>query len=266
MTSYPRLHPDVTLTEGVDVGELWERFQFFEALHHHLDIMNPLSADQLDRVVEAISPSDGLRVMDIGCGHGELLIRLANRAQIQGLGIDLSPWQANRAAHRAVEYGVDELLWFWLGDGVETPVDNPWDVVVLLGVSWIWGGFDGTLDALLDRTVPGGLIVFGDTYLKDPLMRPAAEAAYGPTLTHAEELGRLRAAGVDVLQEIQTGPGDWLRYDADRAAGARQWIDAHPADQRFADRHEAWSVEHADDHTWLGWTVWIGRTPAGDSG
>ena len=64
--------------------------QYTTVGHRGMVICNPIGSDQLDEVIELIAPSPGRsgRAIDIGCGKGEFLIRLAERSGCAGLGID----------------------------------------------------------------------------------------------------------------------------------------------------------------------------------
>ncbi|MGI9598388.1 MAG: SAM-dependent methyltransferase [Acidimicrobiales bacterium] len=94
------LPPDIDVVEGTEVSELWEQFRFYEAGHHRMEIMNPLSSAGLDRVLDELAVEPGRRVLDIACGHGDLLLRLLQRCEVDATGVDLSPWTIRRAHRR----------------------------------------------------------------------------------------------------------------------------------------------------------------------
>ncbi len=241
-----------------DLDRLWSEFEFFEAGHHGIDIMNPLSSEQLDRVVDAVASETPVSVLDVGCGHAEFIVRLATRVGVTGDVLDLSPWQIDRAARRLAKAGLDGVT-PWLADGADFAPKQPADLTVLLGASWIWGGFGGTLDALVDRTRPGGTIVLGDLFLRDATRREVAEDTYGPLLTLDDQADALRNAALEIVAEVRTGAEDWRRYDGETAAGVRNWLEAHGRGAEHVERHRAWSDAHRDDHDVVGWTVWIAR-------
>ena len=254
--------------EGTDTGALWDEFEFFEALHHHLDIMNPLRGEHLDWIVDAVLAAGGpsVRTLDIGCGHGEFLIRVAAAAReidvrFAGVGVDISPWQVDRACRRTEIGGVGDSIEFWLGDGAAVPGGRRWDISAALGVSWIWRGFEGTIAALDRHTRSGGVLVLGDVQLRDVRFRSQAEADYGMVLTDAEQRAVLENGHFEILAEVPTAVADFLRYDGDTAEGLRRWVADHPDGARFIDRHQEWTDAHRSDAAWLGWKVWVVRTP-----
>ena len=53
---------------------------------------NPLSEPKLDEMIRLLDLPRGARVLDIACGKGELLVRLAERHATRRVGVDLSPY------------------------------------------------------------------------------------------------------------------------------------------------------------------------------
>jgi methionine biosynthesis protein MetW len=77
-------------------------------------------------VIAALVPR-GARVLDLGCGNGELLARLVRERECSGYGIEID--DANVRA--AVERGID-VLQLNLEDGLAMFADNSFDVVLQL--------------------------------------------------------------------------------------------------------------------------------------
>jgi len=81
-----------------------------------------------DFFVERVRPDE--RVLDVGCGKGELALDLAERAGARVVGVDVSPrylaFARERSAHPNVEYVEADVLTWRPGE--------PFDVVVLSNV------------------------------------------------------------------------------------------------------------------------------------
>jgi SAM-dependent methyltransferase len=81
--------------------------------HGDLAFHDPLDPAVVDEVLDlaALGPAD--RALDLGCGPGELLVRLAERTGCGGLGVDLAAGQIEearrRAATRAPQAGLEFL-------------------------------------------------------------------------------------------------------------------------------------------------------------
>ena len=99
----------------------------------------------------------GGRVLDIGCGTGFLLERLAERG-FSGVGVDLSPESVEIAQARLVELGVAERLRVETGSAYEPP-DGPFDLVTITDVLEHLEDPRACLAAARDRLAPGGIVV-----------------------------------------------------------------------------------------------------------
>lgn len=259
----PRLPSGIEVLPGVDEASLWERFQPFEALHHHMDIMNPMSSGELDAVIDALAPRDGMTALDIACGHGELLLRLATRWDVAGTGIDLSPWQIARCARRSADTPMRGSVRWILGDGSAAP-GTGYDLATCLGASWVFHGFHGTAKALARRVRPGGRVAVGDLRLAD-----GAEPAHlpGKVLTGGEQEATLRRLGLEPITEVLPSVDSWRGYCEGTVVGAERFAAGHEGDPVFDRRDLAreWLAEFERDRLLLTWSVWVAerRPPSG---
>ena len=77
-----------------------DMWKFYDITHREHVICNPTSGEKLGRLVEQLRLPAGARVVDIACGKGEFLIRLAEAYGVDCLGIDLSPFFIAEARKR----------------------------------------------------------------------------------------------------------------------------------------------------------------------
>jgi len=251
----------VTVQDDVDVDDLAERFEIFEALHHTMRICNPMSSEDLDRVVDLLYVRDGHRVLDIACGYGELLIRLAERADVVGTGIDLSPWMIRTAFTEASERVPDVDLRWELSEAKEAHADGEFDRVLCLGASWIWLGLNGTLRAMVQRTKPGGMVAIGDMHTR-PGVDPAAVAATHGRVDSLDDQEALFARhGLEIIERVATEDSSWDDYLARTKLAASGWLDDHPGPraQQYVDEQRQWQSNHEQDKPVLTWSVWVAR-------
>ncbi|HPZ12426.1 MAG TPA: class I SAM-dependent methyltransferase [Bacillota bacterium] len=141
-----------------------DMWKFFDITHRHHRIFNPLTVEKLDELCALAGLSAGGKVLDIACGKAELLVRLAGRYDIKGVGVDLSPYCIREAEEKRQRLAPGADLEFFCLDGAEYRPDKPksFDLIICLGASWIWKGSRGTLRALKQRTRSGGLIMAGE--------------------------------------------------------------------------------------------------------
>ncbi len=256
----PALPPSVRVLPGTDLERAWDVFERYEALHHGMSLCNPMSEGDLDALVAVLGPQPGMRVIDLACGHGELLLRLAAAAPIAGVGVDLSPWVLVRAAGAAAERGLEDRVDWWLVDAEEVEGDGSYDVASALGASWIWDGYAGTARALAGFVRPGGTVVVADLYRR-PGITPAEVEHYGEVPTHEELYGAFDAAGLALVDEIPTSAESWRDYERRIAESADAWVTMHPgpAAEEYRDDAAAWAAEHPRDPELVGWSLRIGR-------
>jgi SAM-dependent methyltransferase len=245
---HPILPSGITVLPGTDVDDAWARFQHLEALHHRHRICNPMTAEDLETLVDILDPRPGEKALDLACGHGALLACLARRAPIEATGVDLSPWALAHAVRHT------ERVDWWLGDARSVPATANWDVVTCLGAAWIWGGFEATLAALAERTVPGGRVAIGDLRLRTPQDRPElAEAPEAASLTEEEQLDAITRLGLEPLAHVLPDDEAWSAYHDLVIESALEQGLGHLAPQLRDDQQRL--------RMHLAWTVWVAVTP-----
>lgn len=120
--------------------------------------------DELTRFV-ALLVSEGSRVLEIGCGAGDLLAATRPRT---GVGVDLSPGMIELGRQRHAE------LAFAVGDAEELPIDGPFDYVILADLIGYLEDVQKAFDSLHRVTSPESRIVI--TYVNhlwEPVLRAA---------------------------------------------------------------------------------------------
>jgi SAM-dependent methyltransferase len=245
--------------------DLW---LFYEATHRDHLYLNPISADGIAELEPALDLQPGMHVLDIACGHAELLISFVERYGVTGVGVDLSPYASARARDNIaarLPHGGLELI---EGRGEDFVADTPFDVVSCVGASWIWKGYAGTLRALLGFTKPGGLILAGEPYWKRP---PAPEYLAAEELgaddfpTLADYLVFAKSLGLECLGMRGATEREWDRYEMDQCASlgrfAREQPD-HPDLAAIRAKHDTGKDNYLRwGRDTLGFALWVFRTP-----
>jgi SAM-dependent methyltransferase len=208
-------------------------WKLMDVIHKRQPIMNPMRSVKLDRFIEFLDLPHGSRVLDVGCGKGEFLLRLNKHYSISGIGIDKSPYcvsdcNANKEA-RAPEADIEFLIM----DAADFKTGEQFDLTCCMGASWIYGGIKGTLEALDGLTKPGGLIVAGEPYwLKEPSPEylKAEEMERKTFHTHMENVLMGDEFGLTCSYTLVSDHEDWDHYEAPHWRSASEYVDANPDD------------------------------------
>jgi len=233
--------------------EFHERMAVAHALH---TFWNPVSEDVVDELLWALDLQAGQRVLDIACGAGELLLRMAARHGVCGVGVDVSPWALERARDaKAATLPEADLAFVEIdGKAYRPPAEHVHDIVTLVGASWIFDGYEGTLSALHDLVRPDGLVLFGEPYWRGAV--PPAEYLQAEELTPESftDLAGLHAAaeaaGFRLLFQIVSTGQDWDRYEMLQSLSVDRWAAAQP---EHPDREAVLARQVEAQRTYLRW-------------
>ncbi|GAA5115089.1 cyclopropane-fatty-acyl-phospholipid synthase family protein [Haloechinothrix salitolerans] len=84
-------------------------------------MLDDAQRDKLDLICEKLGLQEGMRLLDVGCGWGSLLLRAAEKYEVRAVGITLSAEQAEFVHARAKQRGLDHLVEVRLRDYRELP-------------------------------------------------------------------------------------------------------------------------------------------------
>jgi hypothetical protein len=191
------------------------------------------------------------------------------------VGVDISPWEVPVARKRVEERRLSGAIEIVEGDGAAFPVTpGSFDLAMCIGASWVWGGYQPTLKALVSATGPGGLVAVGEPFCAQVPSAEylAAEPELAPTLvSHAENVRCAREAGLDLLYAVVSNQDDWDRYEHLQTRAAELYAVEHPEDPDVPALLERRRREDDLYLTWgrdtLNWAIYVFRVatarPAG---
>lgn len=228
-------------------------YAIVEATH---TIQNPTSVPKMDRLIDALALNNHTTVLDIGCGKGWLITRMAERCGISGTGIEINPWFCEEARIRTQHANVADRITIIESDARHVSLaDQHYDVAVCIGATFALGD-TATCLATLRRVVnPGGIIAIGDIYRHDTVQQ-SAQWQDLPTLTQLVE--SVRGHG-DVLELITANVDEWDSYYALQWRAAAHWKQHHRDDPEYdsfcqrADQSRLFYLN--DERPFIGWSV-----------
>ena len=218
----------------------------FTPLHRDLTFLAPLSGARADRVVAFLTGNDPSTVLDVGCGWGELLLRVLEAAPAaRGLGVDLDEEALAGAHRRAVDRGLADRATFEARDARE--VEGSFGAVTCIGASQIWGpeveeaqplDYAAALTALRGLLPRGGRLVYGEGIWSSP-PTPAAIAPLAGRDDEYVRLGALvelaKAQGFAVMATHEADLDEWDTFESGFAAGYARWLAEHQSDDPEAE-------------------------------
>jgi ubiquinone/menaquinone biosynthesis C-methylase UbiE len=245
-----------------------DTWKFYDITHREHVICNPTSEEKLTCLVELLRLPTDAQVVDIACGKGEFLIRLAEAYGVRGVGIDISPFFIAEAERRLEARVSSADITFTEMNGSDFKPDEPHslDLASCIGASWVFGGHADTLDALVRMVKPGGWVIVGEPYwLQEPSedyleASGVAREDFGSHSSNAES-GEQR--GLNLVHTIVSSQDDWDRYEGLQWYTTDEYARNHPDDSDLAEMVERVSKERAAYLRWgrdtLGWAIYMFR-------
>ena len=245
--------------------DLWK---FFDITHRHQLICNPIGREKLDTLVELLRLPSGAAVLDIACGKGEFLVRLAETYGVSGVGIDVSPHFLREARESLKARVPHSGILFREMEGAAFVPDVPrsYALASCIGASWVFGGHGATLDALARFAAPGGWIVVGEPFwLQEPTEEYLKQSDIPRTsfATHAENAAAGEARGLELAYTLVSSKDDWDRYQGLQWYSVSEYARAHPDDPDLPEIIERVRKERSLFLRWgrdtLGWAIYVFR-------
>jgi SAM-dependent methyltransferase len=158
-----------------------QRARLSRIAHTDHPIAAPLGDDAVDRLLARAVPLGDARVLDLGCGGAEWLLRaLAAHPHLRAEGVDLAGEALAHAERAAHERGLANRLTLHRADAASFTATEPFDLVISVGAAHAFDGLPGTLAAAREHLAPGGRVLVGDGFW-----------AHEPSADAVERLGAL---------------------------------------------------------------------------
>jgi precorrin-6B methylase 2 len=217
--------------------------------HTFLDFNSPLSDARAAELIAGLRPLPGPRIVDLGCGWAELLLRLLEaEPSARGIGVDDDSAAIQRGRANAAARGLVGRV--TLEDADATKWDGLAETVICIGATHAWGGPGPTLKAARSRLRPGGQLLLGDAIWEKP---PTAEAMAAleagsdefPSLAGLVDLAL--HSGFRLLSLSVANADEWDSFESRWCAGRERWLLEHP------DAPDAAEVRALVDEHRTGW-------------
>jgi len=172
------------------------------------------------QLFEEAGINQGMRVLDVGCGSGDVTFLTANLVGFDGevVGVDRERKAVDWASARAHSQGMTNVK-FVEGDPAEMEFDQQFDAIVGRLVLMYYPDPAGAIRKLIRNVRPGGLIVFQEVDLANARSVPVAPL-YERCLTWIKQALSASGARINLGSELYPVflaaglPGPAMRMDA----------------------------------------------------
>lgn len=246
------------------------KHKFSAIAHRNHDYCNPISVAKIERIFDLLSLQSDATVLDLGCGRGELSLRMIERFHVRVTAVDNSPEMLAAARERAQSrVGLKRLHLVKIDIEEYRPEPAVFDFTAMLGGGGIAGGFPGICARLAQLTRPGGYILIGDGFWANP---PTTEylahldAAEQEFLDHRGNVQAGIDAGLIPLHASVASPDEWDEYEWKYSRSVERYALEQPHDpdvpamleriQRWRDGYLRWGRQT------LGFGVYLFQRPA----
>lgn len=195
------------------------REQISAIAHCDHPIKSPLADESVSRLLEHGLPRGDERVLDLGCGTAEWLLRaLAERPHLHAEGVDVSEISLRKARQAASELGVGERLVLHQQEAADFGSPQPFDLVISVGAAHAFGGLLPTLAAARKHLAPGGRVLIGESFW-DRAPSPEAVEMFGDLADLATTVDSVVADGWTPSTAMPAPAASWTPTSG--PAGAR---------------------------------------------
>ncbi len=177
--------------------------------HVGLPFANPMTEAAIDEALEALPTPARPRILETGCGSGEILrraVRICDAAD--ALGVDLDPDAIADARIRSAGLPIR----FEVMDGAQ--VSGDFDAIVNVAASHVHGGFAAAPSAL--RTL-APVVLYGEGFWRRQPSARFLAALGGASADELSDIAGLReavrSAGFQIAHESIASESDWAAYE-----------------------------------------------------
>jgi len=247
--------------------DIWK---YHDIRHKRHLLCNPISEEKFERLCRILRLKRGAHVLDMACGKGEFLVRLAELYDISGVGVDISPYCIRDCLEKYRNRAPNSNIKFIEMDGAKYKPEpcELFDLAMCIGATWIYGGYRGTIQALKKMTKPGGLIAVGEPFwLKEPSEEylKADGTRREDFGTHYDNVKVGEEEGLTCIYTLVSNHDDWDHYETLHCLAADEYVRANPDDPDVPELLERIRREKEIYLQWgretMSWAVYVFRKP-----
>lgn len=229
----------------------------------------------MSRHLEVLNLPSGCQVLDVGCGCGEVLIRLVEHYHdVTGTGIDISPGHIEEANRRVASSIAESSIEFVVANAQSYQFSlNSVGLAICLGSTHSFGAdafaYHNALDRLISLVKPGGLLLLGEGYMRRPAS-PEYRKVLGQSMpnemTHASNVEAATKRGLTPLGAWTCSEDEWDNFEWGYQRIVERQAEEDPDDSELAGKlssRRKWMEAYLSwGRDTLGYGTYLFRKPA----
>jgi len=245
-----------------------DKWKYYDIRFQRHLLCNPLNKEKFESLCKLLRLKRAARVLDVACGKGEFLVRLAELYDISGVGVDISPYCIRDCLEKHRKRVPNSDIKFIQMDGADYKPESPeaFDLAMCIGASWIYEGHRGTLQALTKMTKSSGLVIVGEPFwLKEPSEEylKADQMKREEFGTHYDNVRVGEEEGLTCIYTLVSNHDDWDHYETFGWWAVDEYARANPDDPDISELLQRKRREEEIYLRWgretLGWAIYVFR-------
>ena len=237
-------------------------FDLVNISEKYMELVNPMTPEKILKIGRYLDLKEGSRIIEFGCGYGEILLLWSQICKISAIGIDIREAVCERAKKKILKKGLSDNIEIVCTSGSEYEFEKgTFDVAANIGATFIWGGFRNTVKAMKEAIHEKGKLIIGEPYWITEKVPAEYKNKYNDFHTEYELLKIAREEGFDFQYMVRSSHDDWDTYEASNWYGLTRWLDEnpdHPERQDVIDRlHKIQDEYFKYGREYLGWAIYI---------
>jgi cyclopropane fatty-acyl-phospholipid synthase-like methyltransferase len=182
---------------------------------------SPVSEEKANLLINILNVKSTGKVIDIGCGDGEFLVRIQKSSGAECLGLDIDSSCINIAEQKVLQYNLGEKLCFQLADIQDVKIEkNSYQLAICIGSTHAFGqgeiAYTNSLKQMRELVKPNGLILIGEGYWKQ---KPDQEyldfigEPVGVYNSHEQNIQLAESLGLIPLYVTNSNQDEWDHFE-----------------------------------------------------
>lgn len=188
---------------------------------------SPLHASKADRIIKQLNLKSGSHVLDVGCGDGEFLVRVAERYEIRGVGLDHNEDLIGKAQAKSSQRVKSGNVTFSTQDAANfSSQTSLYDLIICIGSEFIFGGYEAALKKLKPSLAPNGLLLIGTIFWKQEPTHEYLQRMGGenPYFDHSTTVAKAVQQGFLPFYICRSSDDEWDDFES--SASQRKYLEA----------------------------------------